>query len=317
MPGSTQSSCENRKRIALTRLFHRIVRIAERQWGVIADWQLIECGMSRPAITRWVASGRLHRIYPRVYAVGHTALCTEGRLLAAVLYAGPGAALSHASAAHWWGCLPYVPDPLDVSTPRRRRSLADVRVHIPGRIERVMLRGLPVTPVPRTLLDFASVAPLARVRKAVAEADFLQLLDLGAIDAVTGIGRAGSARLNRALALHRFEYARTRSDLEDLFLDLCRRHRLPFPEVNVRVGVHTVDALGRNERVVVEVDGGDGHSSYAQMQRDRERDLYLRQRGYMVRRYAWRQVKARHAAVAADVRRSLRADAASSRGGDS
>jgi hypothetical protein len=210
--------------------------LAERQWGVIGDWQLAQCGLSSSAISRWVASGRLHRIYPRVYAVGHTALCTEGKLLAAVLYAGPGAALSHSSAAHWWRLLSWVPDVIHVTSPRQRRSLAGVRVHRAQRLERVMHRELPVTPVARTLLDFASVAPLEAVRKAVAEADFLHLLDLGAIDEVTGTGRTGSAKLRRALSLHRPEYARTKSDLEVLFLDLCRRHRLPFPEVNVPIG---------------------------------------------------------------------------------
>lgn len=181
-----------------------------------------------------------------------------------------------------------------------------------------MLRnGLPVTPVARTLLDFASVAPLERVRGAVAEADFHHLLDLDAIDRITGVGRPGSKKLNRALALHRPECARARSELEKLFLDLCRRHRLPFPEVNVKIGPHTVDAVWRDARLVVEVDGGDGHASYSQMQRDRECDLYLRRCGYAVHRYSWWQVTRRHADVAADVRRSLRLSAASSRGGDS
>jgi very-short-patch-repair endonuclease len=273
---------------------------------VIADWQLIECGVSRPAISRWVVSGRLHRVYPRVYAVGHRALSLEGRLLAPVLYAGPGAALSHASAAHWWEVLPYLPDTIHVTSPRRRRSLEGVHVHRAERLERVMHRGIPVTPVARTLLDFASVAPLENVRKAVREADFLKLLDLAAIYAVTGVGRAGSARLNRALALHRPEYARTRSDLEVLFLDLCRHHRLPFPEVNVKVVKHTVDAVWRTERVVVEVDGGDGHASYAQMQRDRERELDLRRADWSVLRYSWRQVTRRPTEVAADIRAALR-----------
>jgi very-short-patch-repair endonuclease len=294
----------------LTRLFRRVVRLAEGQWGVIADWQLIECGVSRPAISRWAKSGRLHRIYPRVYAVGHTAVCTEGRLLAAVLYAGPGAALSHASAAHWWNLLSYLPEITQVTSPRRRLSLEGVRVHRSERLERVMHRGLPLTPVSRTLLDFAAVAQLQVVRSAVAEADFLHVLDLKAIDEVTGVGQAGSARLNRALTLHRPEYARTRSPLEDLFLDLCRRHRLPLPEVNVKVGIHRVDALWRHERVIVELDGGDGHASYAQMQRDRQRDLDLRRAGHSVRRYSWRQVITRRAEVAADIRRTLQAGGA-------
>jgi very-short-patch-repair endonuclease len=77
----------------------------------------------------------------------------------------------------------------------------------------------------------------------------------------------------------------------------------------MRVGIYTVDARWRTERVIVEVDGGDGHASYAHMQRDRERDLALRRAGYTVLRYTW-QVRGEHAAVAADIRRALRAAAA-------
>src|SRR5215217_5719845 len=117
MAGSSQSSPGNRDQIALTRRFQCVARLAERQWGVVADWQLTQCAVSKSAIARWVAAGRLHRIYPRVYAVGHTALCMEGQLLAAILYAGPGAALSHGSAAYWWGLLPYLPDAIDVTSP--------------------------------------------------------------------------------------------------------------------------------------------------------------------------------------------------------
>src|SRR5436190_6839581 len=202
MARSVQSSPKNRKRIALTRLFRRVAQLSESQWGVIADWQLAACGVSRSAVYRWVASGRLCDIYPRAYAVGNRAVPQEGRLLAAVIYAGPGAALSHASAAHWWGFLPHLPNTTHVSSPKRRRSISGVRVHIPTRTERVMERGLPVTPVARTLLDLASVAPLQNVRKAVKEADFRQHLELAAIDEVTGVGRPGSAKLRRALALH-------------------------------------------------------------------------------------------------------------------
>jgi very-short-patch-repair endonuclease len=283
----------------------RVLQLAERQWGVVARWQLLELGLTPAAITRWIRSGRLHRIHPGVYSVGHSVVPLEGRLLAAILYAGPGAALSHASAAHWWGLIPYLPDTTHVTSSRQRRSLEGVRVHRAKRIERVMEKGIPVTPVSRTLLDFAADAPLGQVRKAVAKADFLHLLELEALDRLTGMGRAGSSRLNRALSLHRPEYARTRSPLEDAFLDLCRTHRLPFPEVNVAIGPYTVDALWREARLVVEVDGGDGHSSYAQMQSDRDRELYLRRRGHAVLRYSWRQVTTQEAAVAADVRQAL------------
>jgi very-short-patch-repair endonuclease len=285
----------------------RVLRLAERQWGVLARWQLLELGLTPAAITRWIGSARLHRIYPGVYSVGHRIIPLEGRLIAAILYAGPGAALSHATAAYWWGLLPYLPEIIDVTSPHQRRSLHGIRVHRAQRIERVMRNGLPVTPVARTLRDFAAIAPLGQVRKVVAKADFKHLLDLDAIDQVIGVGRPGSAKLNRALSLHRPEYAQTRSDLEALFLDLCRRHRLAFPRVNVKVGPYTVDALWGEEQLVVELDGGDNHSSYAQMQADRERELYLRRAGYAVRRYSWRQVTRERSAVAADVRHALHA----------
>jgi very-short-patch-repair endonuclease len=150
------------------------------------------------------------------------------------------------------------------------------------------------------------VAPLERVRSAVAEADFQRRLDLESIDALTGTGCRGSAALKRALSLHRPQYARTRSPLEDLLLDLCRRHRLPLPEVNVKLCGYVVDALWRDERLVVELDGGDGHTSYAQMVRDRERDLDLRVSGHRVHRYSWRQLTEERIAVAADIRSALR-----------
>jgi very-short-patch-repair endonuclease len=170
-----------------------------------------------------------------------------------------------------------------------------------------MHRGIPVTPVARTLVDFASVAPFERVRAAVAEADFQRALDLGAIERITGVGRPGSAKLKRALSLHRPEYARTRSPAEDSLLDLCRRHRIPFPEVNVWVEGNLVDALWRDRRLIVEVDGEQAHGTEAQMERDRERDLTLRAAGYSVLRFAARQVTRKHARVAADIRRALKA----------
>src|SRR4051812_31275282 len=76
----------------------RAIAVAERQWGVLSRAQLAECGLSGGAVSRWIERGRLQRLLPGVYALGHRALQTEGRLVAALLYAGPGAALSHSTA---------------------------------------------------------------------------------------------------------------------------------------------------------------------------------------------------------------------------
>ena len=66
------------------------MRLAERQWGVLAWAQLLRCGVGKATVSAWVAASRLHRIYPGVYAVGHRVLSVEGRLAASVLHAGPG-----------------------------------------------------------------------------------------------------------------------------------------------------------------------------------------------------------------------------------
>jgi hypothetical protein len=114
---------------------------------------------------------------------------------------------------------------------------------------------LPVTTVPITLLDYAATASVSRLRRALAEAEYLKLLDLDAVVAELGRGRRGSSRLRRALSRHEPRLARTRSGLERLFFAVCESAGLPLPEVNVRIAGMTVDALWRRERVIVEIDG--------------------------------------------------------------
>lgn len=77
----------------------RIGHIADRQFGLISALQLLELGLSRAGIDDRVRTCRLRRIHRGVYAVGHRALRREASWLAAVLACGPGAVLSHRSAA--------------------------------------------------------------------------------------------------------------------------------------------------------------------------------------------------------------------------
>jgi predicted transcriptional regulator of viral defense system len=89
--------------------------VAALQWGVIDVRQLRDCGVSKSMASRWAKQGRLHRRYQGVYAVGHPALPVEGELTAALLAAGPGALLSHATAAWWWG---LIEEPRVIERPR-------------------------------------------------------------------------------------------------------------------------------------------------------------------------------------------------------
>src|SRR4051794_37707870 len=72
--------------------------LARGQHGIVSRKQLLAAGIDGDAIKRRVRAGRLHRLRPGVYAVGHTGITRRGRWMAAVLASGDGAVLSHRSA---------------------------------------------------------------------------------------------------------------------------------------------------------------------------------------------------------------------------
>jgi uncharacterized protein DUF559 len=266
--------------------------------------QLSALGIESWQIARWVDGGYLHLVHPRVYAVGHRAPSVEADLAAAVLYAGPGAMLSHATALWWHGLIDKQPRPLQVTSPRRCRSLRGVRVYGRRSCERIWHKGLPTTTVEQALLDYAATAPIEWVRHALANADYHNVLDIEALHAIAGAGRAGSRNLRKALKRHEPKLAYTRSDLERTFLVLCERAGIPMPDVNVWVAGVLVDAVWRERRLVVELDGKENHSSWAQIQSDRSKELRLRAAGFDVVRYGTRQVEEELDLVAADLARA-------------
>src|SRR6202035_2625155 len=100
----------------------RVAERAERQVGRISWAQLQVIGVPKSTVAVWLADGYLFPELPRVYAVGSRARTTQSELTAALLYAGPGAALSHATAAWWLGLLETKPRRIHIATPRRCRS---------------------------------------------------------------------------------------------------------------------------------------------------------------------------------------------------
>jgi very-short-patch-repair endonuclease len=275
----------------------QIAQIARVQHGIITTAQLVEAGLSKAAASQRADRGRLHRLHRGVYAVGHLALSDEARWMAAVLACGPGAVLSHGAAAVHWGLLRPLDGPIDVTVPTHsgRKRRRGIRVHrcatlgaplsidpLPRRPERlVAVRDrIPVTTVPRTLEDIRATLVPHLVRRAIRQAEFLKL--------PVGI-----------------ETDRTRSDLERDFLRLCRRYRLPLPEVNIPIAGMTVDFLWRHARLVVETDSYATHGGTIAFEDDRERDMRLRRLGYAVHHFSERQLELEPAAVAADVAAAL------------
>jgi hypothetical protein len=282
-------------------------RLVERQHGVVSRRQLEAHQVAGSAITRWIRAGRLHRIHPHVYAVGHTSLTVNGRLIAALLYGGDEALLSHTTAGWVWSLLEAEQRWIHLVARDHRRSLPGVRVHRARRLDRAECRGFRVTSVARTLLDVAAILPFRQLRRALAEADYRGILVAEDVREVLGRGRPGSRALRAALERHMPQLASTFSELEHRFLEICEAAELPLPEVNARVSRMRVDAVWRAQRVAVELDGGPAHSGAAAMKRDRERELLLRAHGFTVVRYSWHQVTKRSQEVLCDLRRLLSA----------
>lgn len=299
MPELLQSTCTPRTRNAKV----RVVELASRQWGVVSRAQLEESGLEAAGIARWIEDGRLHRIHPHVYAVGHSALGIEGRLAAALFYAGRGSALCGVTAGYWLRMVQAMPRRIHVAAPRRCLSLPGVRVHHRTNRERIFHTGLPVTPPAQTLLDIAAVVRFTDLRRALAEAEYLRLVTLDEVAAGLGRGRPGSAALRTALECHRPELARTKSLLEEKFLLLRERYALTPPDgVNVWVAGCLVDAVWFDQKVVVELDGHAAHDTPTAMEEDRRRELALRAAGYTVLRYTWTQVTQESELVVAELR---------------
>lgn len=264
-----------------------IARIAARQHGVVLARQLVAAGVSKDRIYGRCRTGRLHRLHRGVYAVGHRNLSNEGRWIAATLACGGGAVLSHCSAAALWQLLPTDRGPIDVSVPGSggRRKRAGITLHrCRSFTQLVCIRRdrIPVTTPARTIADLRRVVDPATVGKAIRQAELLGL-PFGASP----------------------EADHTRSELETIFLEFCRRHRLPAPEVNVRVGPYLVDFLWRDQRLVAETDGYRFHRGRIAFENDRSRDLQLRGLGFEVIRLSYRQIVDEPARVAYVLRLSL------------
>lgn len=280
----------------------RVGALAGKQAGRVTRAQLLQLGLTDDMVDGWFKAGYLTRVLPKVYAVGHTAPSRAGDLWAAVLYAGPGAMLSHATAAHHRGLINHPPRVIEVSTPRDIRSTEhSLRVYGSRDLERVVHDRIPCTTSARTVLDLAAIGNRKLVRRALSVLDFRKELDVAALESLCGRGKPGSKALRRALAHHQPELARVNGTFEERFLYWCERSNVPMPRFNAWVHGVQVDAYWPDYGLVVELDGHDNHSSPAQLSDDRAKELVLRSHGLRVVRYGWALLEQQPVAMRADL----------------
>lgn len=286
--------------------------LAASQHGVVSREQLRRLGRTDDAIDHAIATGRLHRVFRGVYAVGRAQIGQRGSLRAATLACGPGAVVSHRSAAALLGLLYRGPVVIDVIAPGGcGRGIDGVRAHqvrAPRAEEVRLVDRIPSTTASRTKVDLAGTISDWALRGCFERSAARGTLDLDAIEVAMGSDQRRGAPALRALiaewrgAVPVARTARRRSPLEAKVLPLLVRRGLPSPLVNAPVqlarGRIEVDFLWPEQRLMVEADSREFHSTGVAFERDRRRDRELLRLGYATLRVTNLQAETEAEAVA-------------------
>lgn len=281
--------------------------LSRTQNGAVRADQLRASGLTRHAIAARVKRGRLVHQFHGVYVVGDPELMPLARQSAALLSLGPNAVLSHRSAAAVWGLAEADPQMIDVTVigcrPRPREG---VRLHYVKALQDVTTHSnLRITPVARTLIDFAAQATASELTHAFGEARAKLRLTDAKFNAA--LKRAPRNHSGAAIVRRMFAEGGTydRSKAEQLMRGLCKSAELPEPLTNILVNGHLVDFYWPEHRLIVEVDGYATHGNRKAFEHDRRRDQTHFAAGYVVIRITWQQLQHEPLAVTARIAQAL------------
>jgi very-short-patch-repair endonuclease len=184
---------------------------------------------------------------------------------------------------------------------KRRRG---VRIHRSSTLaanQCTVRDGIPVTSIPRTIVDLADLGDRRAVERLLDQAEQLGVFDLPAMAAAAARAGRGAALVRRVLGTYPLLSALTESELEDEFLRLCDRHGIPRPNTQVWIGQDRVDFYWAAQRLVVEVDGWRWHAGPHARDEDHRRDIRLQRAGLRVGRFSYVRVVRDEEAVANDL----------------
>jgi hypothetical protein len=286
--------------------------LAHAQHCVITFEELRALGLSASGIDHRVRTGRLHRKYSGIFAVGRPDLPLDGVFLAAVRACGSEAKLSNLSALRKYELRGGGTYRIDVTAPRSIKPKPGIRLHRPlslDALDTTIVDGIPITTVAQTLLDVSAPKYRLNIGKLLHEAAVQELLDMRAIWGVLARqpNHPGARRLDRA---SREEVPFTRSGLEETALALFASFSMPQPETNAWISdgeqLVEVDFVWRDARVIVEVDGERYHSTRWRRRQDAAKTAALRDQGWTVHRFSDTEIAGTPAHVAATVLTSMR-----------
>jgi very-short-patch-repair endonuclease len=240
----------------------RCAAVMVAQHGLISRAQALEVGLSHRQIELRLSSGAWQRRKPRVYAAAEFPSTWRQHVMAACLWGGEGAAASHRTAAHLFGLSGSLQGRIEICTPRRLTAIGVVvhqrKLHPQ---QTVRIDKIPVTNLPTTLLDIASVFDTPRLETAIDDALVRGLTTKDRLQATLHCdlrGVAGADSLRRVL--NGYTHAPLESPLERKFLRLLRSAGLPEPQVQYPIYdgdrfLARVDFAYPELRLAIEVDG--------------------------------------------------------------
>ena len=290
-----------------TRLFGglaaSVVQLGARQHAVFGLGQLHALGLTENAVHKRAVAGQLFRIHRGVYAlVPRSLLSREGWWTAAVLAAGPGAALSHRSAAHLHGLRRTNRERIDVIVPgASRRIVPGVEVHRSVTLtdqDVTVSDSIPVTTIARMFLDLAAVVDQRAVERVIGEAVDRGIFDLWAVNDQLHRNpkHPGVPRLRASLGPDRAGL--TDSELEELFIAIWWPTGLPRPQTRCHIDPGDGGPLIRADfawpqaKFNLETDGGRYHTPEHHRRRDYRRDQRLKRAHWDVLRVGDDQLNA-------------------------
>jgi very-short-patch-repair endonuclease len=161
------------------------------------------------------------------------------------------------------------------ATNRRHGGIEIVRSSKLLRRDIRTINGFRVTSPARTLLDVAPKMTAKRLTRAINDLRHDRKLTLAQLQDIVARNprHPGSRRLETVLEISQREP--TRSELEDAFLELLRKHRLPTPQVNVDIAGYLVDAYFPEHQLIVELDGWLTHQTKQAFTSDRRQDAEI------------------------------------------
>jgi len=233
--------------------------------------------------------------------------------MAAVLTGGPGALLSHRSAARLWRLLPPASEHVEITchpSTRVRRNGIVSRRSIVADDEWLVKDGIPVTSPFRTIFDMAAIAGMRELERAFHEAEAREMRDRVSLPMLLERypGRRGAKKV-RALLGSGAPVGITRNDFEEAFLALVDAYGLLRPRMNADLAIRgrffEVAALWEKHRFAVELDSRSIHGTRKRFESDRHRDRILVAEGWRTMRITWQQLQEEPAEIAADLKLAL------------